>query len=181
SSKSIREGIGIVLQEPFLFSRTIAENISISREGATEEDVEASVRIACLDKAIADFKNGYDTLVGERGVTLSGGQKQRVAIARILLRGTPVIIFDDSLSAVDAETDSLIRAAIKRELAGATVIIISHRISSIMHADNIIVLDKGKIVENGTHDELVVREGIYKRVFDLQHTDSYNYDEEADA
>ncbi len=181
SSKSIRENIGIVLQEPFLFSRTISENIAISKDAATDEDIDASVKIACLDKAISDFKNGYDTVVGERGVTLSGGQKQRVAIARILLRGTPVIIFDDSLSAVDAETDSLIRAAIKRELAGSTVIIISHRISSIMHADNIIVLDKGKIVENGTHGELLETDGIYKRVFDLQHTDSFNYDEEADA
>ncbi|MBQ6788649.1 MAG: ABC transporter ATP-binding protein [Clostridia bacterium] len=181
SSKSIRENVGIVLQEPFLFSRTISENIAISKEGATEEEIESSVKIACLDKAISDFKNGYDTIVGERGVTLSGGQKQRVAIARILLRGTPVIIFDDSLSAVDAETDSLIRAAIKRELSGSTVIIISHRISSIMHADNIIVLDRGKIAENGTHDELLTKDGIYKRVFDLQHTDSFNYDEEADV
>ena len=135
------------------------------------------MEIACLDKAISEFKNGYDTIVGERGVTLSGGQKQRVAIARILLRGTPVIIFDDSLSAVDAETDSLIRHAIKRELSGSTVIIISHRISSIMHADNIIVLERGKIVESGNHNELLKNNGIYKRVFNLQHTDHNTYEE----
>lgn len=177
TSKSIRDSIGIVLQEPFLFSRTISENIAISTENATEDDIKRAVEIACLDKAISEFKNGYDTIVGERGVTLSGGQKQRVAIARILLRGTPVIIFDDSLSAVDAETDSLIRHAIKRELANSTVIIISHRISSIMHADNIIVLDHGKIAESGTHSELLETDGIYKRVFDLQHTDHTTYEE----
>ena len=176
-AKSMRDNVGIVLQEPFLFSRTISENISISKEGSTEDEIERAVMIASLDKAISEFKNGYDTLVGERGVTLSGGQKQRVAIARILLRGTPVIIFDDSLSAVDAETDSLIRQAIKRELTSSTVIIISHRISSIMHADNIIVLDKGKISESGTHDELLLRDGIYKRIYDLQHTDVFDYEE----
>lgn len=177
SAKSLRENIGIVLQEPFLFSRSISDNISISVDNASEGDVQRAVEIASLDKAIADFKNGYDTLVGEKGVTLSGGQKQRVAIARILLRGTPVIIFDDSLSAVDAETDSLIRQAIKRELKGSTVIIISHRISSIMHADNIIVLDHGRISENGTHSKLIESDGIYKRVFDLQHTDNFTTEE----
>ncbi len=177
-AKSLRENIGIVLQEPFLFSRTISENISISKSDATEDDVKHAVMIASLDKAISEFKNGYDTVVGERGVTLSGGQKQRVAIARILLRGTPVIIFDDSLSAVDAETDSLIRHAIKENLKGSTVIIISHRISSIMHADNIIVLDRGRIAESGDHSELLEKSGIYKRVYDLQHTDSFNYEED---
>ncbi|MBR6807695.1 MAG: ABC transporter ATP-binding protein [Clostridia bacterium] len=170
-ARSIRDNIGIVLQEPFLFSRTISENISISKENATKEEIEKAVKVACLDKAISEFKNGYDTVVGERGVTLSGGQKQRVAIARILLRGTPVIIFDDSLSAVDAETDSIIRHSIKQELSDSTVIIISHRISSIMHADNIIVLDHGRIAESGDHSKLLEMNGIYKRVFDLQHTD----------
>ena len=173
SAKSLRDKIGIVLQEPFLFSRSIADNISISTEETTEEELRHAVEIACLDKAISEFKSGYETLVGERGVTLSGGQKQRVAIARILLRGTPVIIFDDSLSAVDAETDSMIRHAINRELKDSTVIIISHRISSIMHADNIIVLDKGIVAESGSHSELLDNNGIYRRIFDLQHTDSF--------
>ena len=178
TAKSLRRAVGIVLQEPFLFSRTIKENISIANDGESEASVMNASRIACLDRTVNEFANGYDTLVGERGVTLSGGQKQRVAIARILLRGTPVIIFDDSLSAVDAETDALIRNAIKTELVGATVIIISHRISSLMHADNIIVLDNGQLAESGTHNELLGQGGIYKRVFDLQHTDSFDEEEE---
>lgn len=168
TAKSLRSQIGIVLQEPFLFSRSIADNISIAADGASEADIRKASRIACLDGAVRDFVQGYDTLVGERGVTLSGGQKQRVAIARILLRGTPVIIFDDSLSAVDAETDSMIRRAIGSELAGSTVIIISHRISSLMHADNIVVLENGRVAEAGSHAKLVANNGIYKRIFDLQ-------------
>lgn len=171
SANSLRNAIGIVLQEPFLFSRTIKENISIANDASTDDALMKASQIACLDRAVGEFANGYDTLVGERGVTLSGGQKQRVAIARILVRGTPVIIFDDSLSAVDAETDALIRSAIKKELGGITVIIISHRISSLMQADNIIVLDRGRLVESGTHAQLLESGGIYKRVFDLQHTD----------
>lgn len=174
SAKSLRSTVGIVLQEPFLFSRTISENISIAADNASADEINRASRIASLDSAVKEFTNGYDTLVGERGVTLSGGQKQRVAIARILLRGTPVIIFDDSLSAVDAETDALIRSAIKNELKSTTVIIISHRISSIMHADNIIVLDHGKLAESGTHSSLLENGGIYKRIYDLQHTDSFN-------
>jgi len=174
TAKSLRRAVGIVLQEPFLFSRTIKENVSIANDKVSEDAVMGASEIACLDRAVKDFAQGYNTLVGERGVTLSGGQKQRVAIARILVRGTPVIIFDDSLSAVDAETDALIRRAIKTELRGATVIIISHRISSLMHADNIIVLDSGRLAESGTHDELLAKDGIYKRIFELQHTDSYD-------
>lgn len=180
TSSSLRRAVGIVLQEPFLFSRSIADNISIARplmSGAAEEsgvpaDVRRASEIACLDSAVESFTEGYDTLVGERGVTLSGGQKQRVAIARILLRGTPVIVFDDSLSAVDAETDAAIRKSIRKELAGSTVIIISHRVSSIMHADKIIVLDRGRIAESGTHEELINNGSIYRRIYDLQHTDA---------
>ncbi len=179
SARSVRDNIGIVLQEPFLFSRNIEENISISKEDSTHDDVMEVAEISCLDRAISEFKNGYDTLVGERGVTLSGGQKQRVAIARILLRGTKVIIFDDSLSAVDAETDALIRREIARKLKDTTVIIISHRISSIMHADNIIVLDEGKVIESGTHDELVRAGGTYRRIFDIQTSGEFEGEEAA--
>ncbi len=180
SARSIRDNVGIVLQEPFLFSRTIAENIAISKEGATLEEINEAAEISCLDRAISEFKNGYDTIVGERGVTLSGGQKQRVAIARILLRGTKVIVFDDSLSAVDAETDALIRREIGKRLKDTTVIIISHRISSLMHADNIIVLDKGKIIESGTHSGLLEENGTYKRIFDIQRSGDIDKEEDAD-
>jgi ATP-binding cassette subfamily B protein len=114
------------------------------------------------------FENGYDTLVGERGVTLSGGQKQRVAIARMLLGGAPIRIFDDSLSAVDAETDARIRAALAKRRGEATVFLISHRVTTLMHADKIFVLREGRVVQEGTHDELLAQEGIYRRVFTLQ-------------
>ncbi len=180
TARSLRQAVGIVLQEPFLFSRSIAENISMARiegqeiRGASDidSDMRKASEIACLEDAVNGFVHGYDTVVGERGVTLSGGQKQRVAIARILLRGAPILIFDDSLSAVDAETDAKIRRAIRRELKGSTVIIISHRISSIMHADDIIVLDQGKIVERGNHSELINKNGTYKRIYDLQSADA---------
>lgn len=132
------------------------------------ENIKHATRVACVDDNIEKFVNGYDTVVGERGVTLSGGQKQRVNIARTLLRKTPYLIFDDSLSAVDSETDSAIRAHLKEEYKGLTTIIIAHRITTVMHADNIIVLDEGKIAEQGTSDALLKANGIYKRIYDLQ-------------
>ncbi|MCQ2431825.1 MAG: ABC transporter ATP-binding protein/permease [Clostridia bacterium] len=168
-ASSLRKSIGIVLQEPYLFSRTIKDNIQITdTDGGNEETLAKSASIACLTDTIDTFANGYDTMVGERGVTLSGGQKQRVAIARTLYQGSPIVIFDDSLSAVDAETDAKIRRAINTELKGATVIIIAHRISTLMAADNIIVLDSGKIIEHGTHDELVKAGGLYSKINDIQ-------------
>ena len=121
-----------------------------------------------MDEAIADLPNGYDTVVGERGVTLSGGQKQRVAIARMLLQNAPVMVFDDSLSAVDAETDAKIRAALKERMAQATVVLISHRVTTLMQADRILVLDGGRVADVGTHAELVARPGIYKEIYDIQ-------------
>lgn len=164
----LRKNIGIVLQEPFLFSRTIEENIRATRPGASREEVREAARIACVDDAVDDFANGYDTIVGERGVTLSGGQKQRVAIARMLMQQAPIMVFDDSLSAVDSETDAQIRAALKENLSKATVILISHRITTLMQADRILVLDDGRIAELGTHEELIHRDGIYKRIYDIQ-------------
>jgi len=159
---------GIVLQEPFLYSRTIKENILSANPDATMEEVRAAAKIACVDETIMNFPDGYDTLVGERGVTLSGGQRQRVAIARMLLQKSPIMIFDDSLSAVDSETDSLIRKALKERMKDATVIIISHRITTLMSADNIIVLHQGEISEMGTHSELISKNGIYRRIYDIQ-------------
>ena len=168
SPATLRSNIGLMLQEGYIYSGTIGENIGLAVDGATEEDVRNAARLACVDGNIEGFANGYETVVGERGVTLSGGQKQRVGIARTLLRNTPYLIFDDSLSAVDSETDAAIRANLKEKFKGATVIIISHRINTVMNADNIIVLDSGKIIESGTHERLLKNGGTYKRIYDMQ-------------
>ncbi|NMA24597.1 MAG: ABC transporter ATP-binding protein, partial [Clostridiales bacterium] len=164
----LRRGVGLVLQEPFLFSKTIFENIDIAARTGEMELVRKTAGIAAIDESIMAFSHGYDTVVGERGVTLSGGQKQRVAIARTLMLGAPIMIFDDSMSRLDMETDAKIREALRENTAGATVILISHRISTLMLADTIMVLDDGKIAEIGSHNELIEKNGIYKRVYDLQ-------------
>lgn len=164
----LREHIGIVLQEPFLFSRTIRENIAAANPAASMEEIREAARTACVDDAVMGFADGYETMVGERGVTLSGGQRQRVAIARMLLAKTPVMIFDDSLSAVDAETDSKIRGALKEKMKDATVILISHRITTLMEADQILVLNHGRVEELGTHLELCRGGGIYQKIYEIQ-------------
>lgn len=164
----LRKNIGIVLQEPYLFSRTLAENISIADEDADMDAVREASNIASLDEAVRRFSKGYETYVGERGVTLSGGQKQRAAIAQMLVKKPPVMIFDDSLSAVDAETDAKIREALKDKLSAATVILIAHRITTLMEADEIIVLSNGRVAEQGTHEELLKKNGIYRKVYDMQ-------------
>lgn len=164
----LRKNIGMVLQEPFLFSRSIKENISIVNPDADFEAIRKVSSIAQVDDSIESFSNGYDTIVGERGVTLSGGQKQRVAIARMLLQDTPIMVFDDSLSAVDSETDAKIRAALRKGKRNSTVILISHRITTLMQADKILVLDKGRISDFGTHEELINRDGIYKNIYEIQ-------------
>ena len=164
----LRQNIGMVLQEPFLFSRTIRENIGITKEQLLDEEIRHAAEIACVDESILHFTDGYDTIVGERGVTLSGGQKQRVAIARMLMKQAPVLVFDDSLSAVDTETDNKIRKELKKEMEKATVIMISHRITSLMQADCIIVMDKGEIQQMGTHDQLIQQDGPYKDIYEIQ-------------
>lgn len=164
----VRQNVGMVLQEPFLFSRTIQENIAVFRPEASLEEIRNFANIACVDEAISEFSKGYDTIVGERGVTLSGGQKQRVAIARMLVQKAPIMVFDDSLSAVDSETDSKIRKALKENLGNSTVILISHRITTLMQADMILVLENGQIAEMGTHEELIHKNGIYKDIYDIQ-------------
>ena len=166
----LRKNIGFVLQEPFLFSKTIQENIGIADSEIDMKQIRYSATVAAVDDAIIDFSQGYDTIVGERGVTLSGGQKQRVAIARMLMQKAPIMIFDDSLSAVDSETDAKIRSSLKTNTAHATVILISHRITTLMHADQIIVLDDGCISQKGTHDQLASQEGIYKQIYEIQGT-----------
>lgn len=164
----LRKNIGIVLQEPFLFSRTLGENVKIAASYCTDQQLEEAAVTACLDSTVRGFSQGWDTLVGERGVTLSGGQKQRAAIARMLMQNSPIMILDDSLSAVDTETDEKIRNALKKHFGDATVILLSHRITTLMMADNIIVLDRGRIVESGNHSRLIEKNGIYKKIYDLQ-------------
>ncbi|MDR3248444.1 MAG: ABC transporter ATP-binding protein/permease [Treponema sp.] len=167
----LRRHIGLCLQEPFLFSKTIRENIAggtRSPEAFPIEEIHAAATVAQVDGSIREFAESYDTIVGERGVTLSGGQKQRVAIARMLAANPPVMIFDDSLSAVDTETDTKIRAALKDRMTNAAVIIISHRISSLMQADQILVLKDGEVEELGSHQELMKGNGSYRRIFDIQ-------------
>ena len=166
--EELRDKVGMVLQEPFLYSRTIKENICASRPDVSMEEIRKAAQIACVDDAIMSFPDGYDTLVGERGVTLSGGQRQRVAIARMLLSRSPVMVFDDSLSAVDAKTDYQIRLALKKERGDSTLILISHRITTLMGADQIMVVNHGKIEELGTHEELIEREGIYRKIYEIQ-------------
>lgn len=167
--KYLRKQIGIVEQEPFLFSRSIRENITygIGRQ-VSDAEVEAAARSAAIHDGIMSFPEGYNTLVGEKGVTLSGGQKQRVAIARTLLKDPRILILDDSTSAVDTETESAIRSALEHLMKGRTSFIIAHRIQSIMDADLILVLDKGQIVQKGRHAELVEQEGIYRQIYEIQ-------------
>jgi ATP-binding cassette subfamily B protein len=166
---ALRSQIGIVEQEPFLFSRSIRENISYGVPGkAGQEDIEAAARAAAIHEVIAGFPDGYDTVIGEKGVTLSGGQKQRVAIARTILKNPAILILDDSTSSVDMETEAAIRSALERLMVGRTTFIIAHRIQSLMKADLILVFDRGRIVERGTHASLIGGGGMYGRVFDLQ-------------
>jgi ATP-binding cassette, subfamily B, bacterial len=165
----LRKNIGIVEQEPFLFSRSIRDNIryGVSRDITEEEMIEAA-QAAAIHDVILTFPHGYDTLVGERGVTLSGGQKQRVAIARTLLKNPKILIMDDSTSSVDTETEAEIREALNHLMKTRTTFIIAHRIQSIINADLILVLDKQRIVQSGTHDELLQQEGLYREIFNIQ-------------
>ena len=163
----LRRHIGIVLQEPFLFSKSFKDSISDGSDRHDLESVREYARLAVIDDTIGSFAEGYDTQIGERGVTISGGQKQRVAIARMLMQDTPIKIFDDSLSAVDMETDAKSRESINKNVRGTTIII-AHRITTIMNADQIIVMDKGRIVQRGTHETLSKTDGIYKRIYDTQ-------------
>jgi ATP-binding cassette subfamily B protein len=167
--KFLRSQIGIVEQEPFLFSRTIRENITfgIGRD-VSQDEVEAAARAAAIHDVITTFPEGYDTLVGERGVTLSGGQKQRVAIARTLIKDPRILILDDATSSVDMETEAEIRSALERLMQGRSSFIIAHRIQSVMDADQIVVLDHGRIVQTGSHQDLMKEAGIYRQIFDLQ-------------
>lgn len=166
--KHIRSNVGIVLQEPFLYSRTIKENIKMAKLDSKDIEIHNAATVAAVHNVITSFEKGYDTIVGEKGVTLSGGQRQRVAIARTLIKDMPILIFDDSLSAVDAETDRVIREELKKKSENNTTFIISHRISTVMAADKIIVLNHGKIECIGNHEMLIKKDGIYKRIWEIQ-------------
>jgi ATP-binding cassette subfamily B protein len=165
----LRGQIGIVEQEPFLFSRSIRENITygVGRQ-VPQDEIEAAAKAAAVHEVILSFPDGYNTLVGEKGVTLSGGQKQRVAVARTLLKNPRILILDDSTSSVDTETEAEIREALNRLMQNRTTFIIAHRIQSVMNADLILVLDKGRIVQQGTHDELLSQDGMYRQIFEIQ-------------
>ena len=164
----LRKNISIVLQDPFLFSKTIKDNIKIANQDAKDKDVMVATSISQIHQSIMQFPNGYETPVGEKGTTLSGGQLQRVAIARTLLSNAPVLIFDDSLSALDTETDYNIRKALKEDAGKRTTFIITHRIATAKDADLILVLDNGKISEMGKHNDLIKKEGLYKRIYEIQ-------------
>jgi ATP-binding cassette subfamily B protein len=166
----LRKQIGIVEQEPFLFSRSIRDNITygVGRD-VSQEEVERAARAAAVHDVIMSFPDGYNTLVGEKGVTLSGGQKQRVTIARTLLKNPRILILDDSTSSVDTETEAAIRDALDELMENRTTFIIAHRIQSVMIADLILVLDKGEVIQIGTHEELVSQmDGMYRRIYDIQ-------------
>jgi len=165
---SVRQAIGLVEQDPFLFDGSIKDNIRYGDVNASDEKVVAAASIAQIHDFIETLPEKYETELGERGVGLSGGQRQRVAIARTLLTNSPILVLDDSTSSVDAGTDARIRSALKELTSGQTTIIIAHRLDSLLHADEIIVLDNGEIIERGNHDDLLSKNGHYKNLWDIQ-------------
>ena len=181
SKNHLREKIGIVLQEPFLYSKTIQNNLEMAKDEVSKDEIVEATKTASAHEFIEEFEDGYDTMVGERGVTLSGGQKQRVAIARTLIKNSEMLIFDDSLSAVDTETDAQIRAALSERAGDVTTFIISQRITTLMDADRIFVIEGGKLTDQGSHDELLSRDGLYKRIWDIQSMLEQDFEKEGDA
>jgi ATP-binding cassette subfamily B protein len=165
----LRRNIGMVEQEPFLFTASIRENLLFgTHRKVTQDEVERAAAMACIHSTINSFPEGYDTLIGEKGVSLSGGQRQRIAIARTILKDPSILILDDSTSAIDAHTEKKIRDALNTLMRGRTAFIIAHRIETLMKADRIIVMDRGAIVETGVHEELIGRPGIYQHIFTIQ-------------
>jgi ATP-binding cassette subfamily B protein len=166
--KHVRSQVAVVMQEPFLYSRSLRDNITMGRTTAREEEIVEAARLAAVHESIIGFDEAYDTRVGERGVTLSGGQRQRVALSRALLQEPAILILDDALSAVDADTEQLIIEALRQRQHQHTTIVIAHRLSTLMHADHIVVLDQGRIAQMGTHDELLAEAGLYQRLWKMQ-------------
>ncbi len=168
TQESLHNAIGLVPQEPILFHRTLKENIRYGRRNATDEEVIEAAKRARCHEFIMELPQGYDTYVGERGVKLSGGERQRVAIARAILKNAPILVLDEATSSLDSESESLIQAALKELMQSKTVIVIAHRLSTIMEMDRIVVIEDGRVVDTGTHDELLAREGVYKKLWQIQ-------------
>ena len=160
--------IALVSQEPILFDMSIKENILYSRPNSTEEEIISAAKSAAADSFIAQLPNGYDTVIGENGYSLSGGQKQRVSIARAFLKNAPILLLDEATSSLDTESESFVQEAIKKLMKDRTTLVIAHRLSTIINADQIIVLDDGKIVESGTHEELLSKNGVYKKLYERE-------------
>jgi len=169
--QSLRSSIGFVPQDAFLFSESISENIKFGKQDATDQQVIAAATLAAVHKNITGFTKGYQTILGERGITLSGGQKQRVSIARALIKDPAILLFDDCLSAVDTETEEEILSNLHRISQNKTTVIVSHRVSSAKNADKIIILEEGRVIQQGTHNELVNTPGYYKELYLKQRTE----------
>jgi ABC-type multidrug transport system fused ATPase/permease subunit len=172
SLPSARQQMAFVAQDTYLFPVSIAENIACGRPGASQEEIERAARMANIHEYIASLPEGYSTLVGERGVRLSGGQRQRLSLARAILKDAPILLLDEPTSALDTESEALVQEALERFMAGRTTIVIAHRLSTIRNADRVLVLEEGRIVERGTHDELMSRQGRYRELYLRQFDDT---------
>jgi ATP-binding cassette subfamily B protein len=165
---ALRQRISYVPQDPAIFASSVADNIRYGSMGASDDDVRRAARMALASEFIEALPEGYETLLGERGVTLSGGQRQRIAIARALLRDAPILLLDEATSALDAESESLVQTALNRVMQNRTTLVIAHRLATVLSADRIFVLDDGTIVEEGTHRSLMAKGGLYSRLAELQ-------------
>lgn len=165
---AVRRQIALVPQDTTVFGMSALDNIAYGRPGAEREAVESAAKAALADDFIRVMPDGYDTLIGERGVTLSGGQRQRIAIARAILKDAPILLLDEATSALDAESETLVQTALERLMQGRTTLVIAHRLATVLKADRIVVMDAGRIVETGRHDALVAQDGLYARLAKLQ-------------